>query len=228
MEEEKDVRKRIFMALASIASVLAALAVFFLTRPSVAILEPEYPAGYDLISPAILTSAYRTVSRAEGADVVIALPGAELPEGTDGVVIGSDELSIDESNMWKAALGEGRECILYESSDSVARSIAEGLLASDDNAYAVTYDGRISVENMNRILSEVSGSDSLLMLTPSTSVRLIRENDAETSVVMDYRDAAAMDTTIVNEAVCIDWDALIRSVLSDSAELSYTLVTLHE
>ena len=216
------------MALASIASVLAALAVFFLTRPSVAILEPEYPAGYDLISPAILTSAYRTVSRAEGADVVIALPGAELPEGTDGVVIGSDELSIDESSMWKAALGEGRECILYESSDSVARSIAEGLLASDDNAYAVTYDGRISVENMNRILSEVSGSDSLLMLTPSTSVRLIRENDAETSVVMDYRDAAAMDTTIVNEAVCIDWDALIRSVLSDSAELSYTLVPLHE
>lgn len=228
MEEEKDVRKRIFMALASIASVLAALAVFFLTRPSVAILEPEYPAGYDLISPSILTSAYRTVSRAEGADVVIAFPGAELPEGTDGVVIGSDELSIDESSMWKAALGEGRECILYESSDSVARSVAESLLASDDNAYAVTYDGRISVENMNRILSEVSGSDSLLMLTPSTSVRLIRENDAGTSVVMDYRDAAAMDTTIVNEAVCIDWDALIRSVLSDSAELSYTLVPLHE
>lgn len=228
MEEEKDVRKRIFMALASIASVLAALAVFFLTRPSVAILEPEYPAGYDLISPAVLTSAYRTVSRAEGADVVIALPGAELPEGTDGVVIGSDELSIDESSMWKAALGEGRECILYESSDSVARSIAESLLASDDNAYAVTYDGRISVENMNRILSEVSDSDSLLMLTPSTSVRLIRENDTGTSVVMDYRDVAAMDTTIVNEAVCIDWDALIRSVLSDSAELSYTLVPLHE
>ena len=228
MEEEKDVRKRIFIALASIAAVLAAFAVFFLTRPSVAILEPEYPEGYDLISPAILTSAYRTVSRAEGADAVIALPGAELPEGTDGVAIGSEELSIDESSMWKAALGDGRECILYESSDSAARSIAESLLASDDNAYAVTYDGRISVENINRILSEVSGSDSLLMLTPSTSVRLIRENDAGTSVVMDYRDAAAMDTTIVNKAVCINWDTFIRSVLDGSPELSYTLIPLHE
>ena len=176
-------RKRIFIALASIAAVFAAFAVFFLTRPSVAILEPEYPSGYDLISPAILTSAYRTVSRAEGADAVIALPGAEIPEGPDGVVIGSEELSFDESSMWKAALGDGRECILYESSDSAARSIAESLLASDDNAYAVTYDGRISVENMNRILSEVSGSSVSLSSKACSEVSSMEAASVSCAVV---------------------------------------------
>ena len=222
------VKKRVLAVVIIILAVLLGALVFFLTRPRVAIYEPGYPSGYEIISPSSFSLSYRVVSDPASADLALALPGAILPEGIEGITIGGDgaDLSIDESAMWMTAMGDGVECLLYESSDQYASKIAEDLLENDGNAYAVTYDERVSVENMQRLLSSVSGSDKLLLLTPSSSIRLVRENQVVADTVMDYRDAAAIETTDIDEAVSIDWDSTIRSMLSGNPELSYALVSL--
>ena len=221
-------KRRVLSFILIIFIILGGALAFFLTRPRIAVFEPEYPPGYDIDSPAWMTLSYRRVSDPGAASAVIALPGAELPEGVEGVTIGGSEssLPIDEKTMWKTVLSDGTECILYEASDQTARSIADSLLAVDGNAYEVTYDGRISVENIDRILDSVSGADKILLLTPLSSIRLIRNNSMDSTVVMDHRDAAAMETTDVDEAVSIDWESTIKSVLRDAPELSYTLITL--
>ena len=221
-------KKRV-LAISLIIMVILGIAVaFFFTRPGVAIIEPIYPQGYEINSPAYLSFGYRRVSNPLSASAIIVLPGAELPAGLDGTVIGGpgSDLPIDETRMWQAALSDGVECILYESSDMVAAEIADGIIASDDNAYKVVYDGRISVENIEKILESVSGCDKLLMLTPSSSIRLIRNGSIDADVVMDYRDAAAIEMPDVDEAVAIDWTSTIESVLSGHPELSYALITL--
>ena len=68
-------------------------------------------------------------------------------------------------------------------------------------------------------------SVALLMLTPETSMELIRDGGSR-NVIMDIRDAAAMETTEVESAVSIDWDASVENLLSGKAELSYCLLSL--
>ena len=208
------VKKRVLAVVIIILAVLLGALVFL--------------SGYEIISPSSFSLSYRVVSDPASADLVLALPGAVLPEGIEGITIGGEgaDLSIDESAMWMTAMGDGVECLLYESSDQYASKIAEDLLENDGNAYAVTYDERVSVENMQRLFSSVSGSDKLLLLTPSSSIRLVRENQVDADTVMDYRDAAAVETTDIDEAVSIDWDSTIRSMLSGNSELSYALVSL--
>ena len=169
------------------------------------------------------------------ADVVLVAPAASVPEGVEAYLFGREAedgeepvavLAIDDEAMWECAAEEGA-VVLYERSTAYARDIAEHLESLGLGIEAVTYSGRISGANAEQVRSEIeeAGADTVLAITPSSSIALLRE-EHPWRIVMDVRDAAAMETTRVDAAVSIDWDATIQSLLSGNAELSYGLIAL--
>ncbi len=230
-------RRRLITVLAIIILVLiTSLAVFHFTRPSVAFIASDsFPPGYRLPSPYSFFK-YRRTGNAGNADLVIVAPDAAVPAGVEAYLFGRDAeevespaavLAIDEERMWESAAADGSFAVIYEESSSRAAAIASHLAALNENAVPVTYMGRISSANIGQVVSAVdaSGADTLLMLTPETSMELIRD-DGSRNVIMDIRDAAAMETTEVESAVSIDWDASVENLLSGKAELSYCLLSL--
>lgn len=229
-------RRRTLLTIASIviAAALAFLA-FHMTRPSVAFISSEsFPDGYDLPRPGNILE-YRMTGNAAKADVVLVAPDASVPEGVEAYLFGREAedgeepvavLDIDDEAMWECAAEEGA-VVLYERSTAYARDIAEHLESLGLGIEAVTYSGRISGANADQVRSEIeeSGAATVLAITPSSSTSLLRE-EHPWRVVMDVRDAAAMETTRVDAAVSIDWDATIQSLLSGNAELSYGLIAL--
>ena len=121
--------------------------------------------------------------------------------------------------MWESALSEGAECILYESSDRIASDIAERLIEADGNAFEVTYSGRVSVANEEEIARKTADADTVLYLTPASSLRTMRTSSIP--AVVDFIHGAALETTAVSGTIGIDWDRTIEGLLSGSDALSY-------
>ena len=122
----------------------------------------------------------------------------------------------------KAAGSDDFICILYDESIQHARELADYLLSLDDNAYAVRYSGRVSVANYDQVISEIGDADTILALTPTTSMRILRA-DGIPSVIFDSLHAAALESTPFSASVGVDWDASVESLLSGSRTLSYAL-----
>ena len=210
--------------------LLAGGVVFYLSRPSVSFVSSgSFPDGYELPEPGNIFE-YRVIRDASSADLVIVAPDAVVPSGIDSYLFGREAaegespiavLAIDEPAMWESALS-GNDVLLYEGSSNAAVAISDHLKSIEPGIKVVTYSGRISNANIDQIRKalEESGAERILALTPSTSMELFRSSHPW-HVVMDVRDAAAMETTAVDEAVSIDWDESIENLFSGQERLSY-------
>ena len=76
--------------------------------------------------------------------------------------------------------------------------------------------------NYDQVISEIGDADTILALTPTTSMRILRA-DGIPSVILDSLHAAAMESTPFSASVGVDWDASVESLLSGSRTLSYAL-----
>ena len=222
-------RKKLIVLLSALFILIAAFLIFFFSRPSVAFLSSELPDGFSMEGPSFMTSRYRRTGNAGNASLVIVMPSVAVPD-VDGttVLVGraaedgeSPDISLplDFSSMWGTALGEWRECILYESSDRHARSLAASLLESDENAFELTYSGRVSVANAVEIEAGIESADVVFYLTPSTSERILRSSAKP--AVLDFIHNGALERTASYGYVGIDWDSTVDALLSGRSELSY-------
>ena len=213
--------------------IAAALALFVLTRPSVWYVEGPVEA-YAFPSPSPLSPYWKLSEKSPR--LVIVTPMAEVPEtGALTVLLGrhaeeeeqvSKEVLIDETAMWATALSSGVECLLYESSDAFCQSLALELMELDSNAYAVSYDGRITASDYGQLAEDTSEADRIFLLTPATAVYLARHTDKD--LVVEFRDKAALEYTKARYTVSIDIDAMVRRFLSGDFELPYTLLASEE
>ncbi len=231
-------RKRAAIIVIAAAAVLSVSAAAFLfSRPSVAFVTSGLlPEGYELPQPGNILE-YRMTDNLQSADLVITAPDAALPEGVPSYLFGrkAEEgesplavLDIDEGEMWECAITEdGRYAALYEETSSAAKAAADHLRSLGADVTDVTYTGRISGANLDQVSSAISdaAAAAVLALTPSSSTELLR-SEHSWRIIMDARDAAALESTACDDEVAIDWDATIRSLLSGNAELSYRLVSL--
>lgn len=219
----------IIISICVLLAAACAAAGYYLTRPSVVFISPDMPDGFSLRRPSFFTPSFRLASTPGSADFVIVMPSEIVPESEGTTVLfgrSAEEgenpdivLVPDLPLMWMTALSDRRECILYESSDQMARKIAEKLTAEDGNAYEVTYSGRISVANHDEIASAISGADAVFYLTPSSSLRILRDSDIP--AVLDSIHAGALEITGISGAVGVDWDRTIENLISGSASISY-------
>ena len=222
-------QKKLVILLLSVVIIAPAVLVFYLTRPAVAFISAELPEGFSLSGPSLLSSSFRLSGRAGSADLVIVMPSEAVPDSSGRTVLigrsaeeGESPDSVivpDLSSMWKTALSGQRECLLYESSDSTAAAIAAALLSSDDNAFEVTYSGRVSVANADAVSQGIGDADVIFYLTPSSSLRILRSSLVP--AVLDSVHGAALETTAVSGLVGIDWDSTVEGLLSGSDALSY-------
>lgn len=226
-------RKRAALIVPIIILLAAAIAAaVYFTRPSFAVVLPPHPEPYRLGEPTF-TLSYRETGNPASADAVFVMPGAGIPatggyvylmrpaadgEEYDGII------DIDEAEMWKTALGDGRECIVFESSDADASAIAAALMEADGNAFTAVYDGRVTDANIGMVLRSAEGADSILLLTPSTSAMLLRGGRPGVPAILDFRDAAALTAGRCDGIVTIGWDALIRSALAGDPGLAYAFI----
>ena len=226
--------KRIVAVSIIIAAILAAAAAAFIfSRPAVAFLSADLPAGFASLRPSSLTLSFRLAGNADKADLVLVMPSENVPDTDSQTVLFGREADGDESPdlvvipddvlMWSLALGSGTECILYDSSSQFAAELAEELLGLDDNAYAVTYSGRVSVANYDQVISGVSGADVILALTPSSSMRILRSAGIPPAIT-DSLHAAALDSTGISASVGVDWNATVEALLAGSEAPCYALI----
>ena len=222
-------KKAIAIIIAAAAAAAAVLAAVHFTRPSVAFIDSgAFPQGYDLPRPSSFFS-YRVTGNPERADIVITAPDAAIPEGVDSYLFGRHALDgespiavlgIDEAAMWSAAAGAEDPVLLYEETSAAGKLVADSL-----GIPSVTYQGRISSANIDQVSRQIPPEGTVLAMTPSTSMSLFRA-DRSWKLIMDVRDAAAMDTTDCDAAVSIDWDAAVMNLLSGKEELSYCLIPM--
>ena len=177
---------------------------------------------------------YRRVSSVSNADLVITAPDASVPDGIDSYLLGRlpedgenvlGTLLVDEGKLWETALDDTSIAVLYEESSVASKNIVSHLKSVDSSAKEVKYRGRVSSANLDAVKSEIGDAETILCLTPSSSMSFIRDA-SDCVIVVDALDAAAMETSDVDKAVSIDWDSTISSLLSGNAELSYCLISL--
>lgn len=215
----------------------ASLAAFHFTRPAVAFIGyGTFPPGYELPKPHSFFR-YRMVGDPAVADLVITAPDAAVPAGVGSYLFGREAeegeepialLPIDAPRMWEEAISDDSAyAILYEETSPASIAIAGHLSSIDPSISLITYHGRISTANIDQIASAIgeSGADKVIVLNPDTSMDILRL-DHGWDAVMDIRDAAALETVRVEQAVSIDWDSTIESLLSGNAGLSYCLLSL--
>ena len=225
--------RSVLVAAASLLMAGGVFLAFVLSRPSVAFASPALPEGFSFPdAPPRLSPSYRITGDPSHSDLAIIMPSEPVPE-TEGMAVlfgrsaeeGEDPdlvLIPDPTAMWESALSDRKECILYESSDRIASEIADHLLSIDGNAYEVTYPGRISAANLAEMAALAAGSDIVLALSPSSSLRLIREGDIP-PVIVDAAHAAALESTEIQGSAGIDWDSTIKGLLSGEGSLHYAL-----
>ena len=227
-------RKKVLVALAAVILFIVLIcAVFYFTRPAVAfVTSSSFPPGYELPEPGNILK-YR-MTAPENADLVITAPDAALPDNTNTYLFGREAeegenpvavLQIDEGRMWESALSLENSVVLFEESDPYAKEIFSHLSEVRPELDSVTYSGRVSVANLDALKASLANAENVLVLTPISSMELLR-SDHDWNAVLDVRDSAAMETTDISYAVSIDWDSTIENLLSGKAELSYTLLTL--
>ena len=231
--------KRRIKALLAVIAVLLLIAgsalIIYFTRPAVAFITSGlFPSGYDVPMPDGSFFHYRRVSSVSNADLVITAPDASVPDGIDSYLLGRlpedgenvlGTLLVDEGKLWETALDDTFIAVLYEESSVASKNIVSYLKTLDSSAKEVKYQGRVSSANLDAVKSEIGDAETILCLTPSSSMSFIRDA-SDCVIVVDALDAAAMETSDVDKAVSIDWDSTISSLLSGNAELSYCLISL--
>lgn len=231
--------KRRIKALLAVIAVLLLIAgsalIIYFTRPAVAFITSGlFPSGYDVPMPDGSFFHYRRVSSVSNADLVITAPDASVPDGIDSYLLGRlpedgenvlGTLLVDEGKLWETALDDTFIAVLYEESSVASKNIVSHLKSVDSLAKEVKYQGRVSSANLDAVKSEIGDAETILCLTPSSSMSFIRDA-SDCVIVVDALDAAAMETSDVDKAVSIDWDSTIRNLLSGNAELSYCLISL--
>ena len=231
--------KRRIKALLAVIAVLLLIAgsalIIYFTRPAVAFITSGlFPPGYDVPMPDGSFFHYRRVSSPSNADLVITAPDASVPEGVDSYLLGRlpeegenvlGTLLVDEGKLWETALDDTSITVLYEESSVASKNIVSHLKAVDSSIMEVKYQGRVSSANLDTVKSEIGDAETILCLTPSSSMSFIRDA-SDRVIVVDALDAAAMETSDVDKAVSIDWDSTISNLLSGNAELSYCLISL--
>ena len=73
--------------------------------------------------------------------------------------------------------------------------------------------------NVGYYKAAISGADAVFYLTPSSSLRILRDSDIP--AVLDSIHAGALEITGISGAVGVDWDRTIENLLSGSASISY-------
>lgn len=231
--------KRRIKALLAVIAVLLLIAgsalIIYFTRPAVAFITSGlFPSGYDAPMPDGSFFHYRRVSSVSNADLVITAPDASVPDGVDSYLLGRlpeegenvlGTLLVDEGKLWETALDDTFIAVLYEESSVASKNIVSYLKTVDSSVKEVKYQGRVSSANLDAVKSEIGDAETILCLTPSSSMSFIRDA-SDCVIVVDALDAAAMETSDVDKAVSIDWDSTIRNLLSGNAELSYCLISL--
>ena len=231
--------KRRIKALLAVIAVLLLIAgsalIIYFTRPAVAFITSGlFPPGYDVPVPDGSFFHYRRVSSPSKADLVITAPDASVPDGIDSYLLGRlpeegenvlGTLLVDEGKLWETALDDTFIAVLYEESSVASKNIVSYLKTVDSSVKEVKYQGRVSSANLDAVKSEIGDAETILCLTPSSSMSFIRDA-SDCVIVVDALDAAAMETSDVDKAVSIDWDSTIRNLLSGNAELSYCLISL--
>lgn len=231
--------KRRIKALLAVIAVLLLIAgsalIIYFTRPAVAFITSGlFPSGYDVPMPDGSFFHYRRVSSVSNADLVITAPDASVPDGIDSYLLGRlpedgenvlGTLLVDEGKLWETALDDTFIAVLYEESSVASKNIVSYLKTVDSSVKEVKYQGRVSSANLDAVKSEIGDAETILCLTPSSSMSFIRDA-SDCVIVVDALDAAAMETSDVDKAVSIDWDSTISSLLSGNAELSYCLISL--
>ena len=231
--------KRRIKALLAVIAVLLLIAgsalIIYFTRPAVAFITSGlFPSGYDVPMPDGSFFHYRRVSSVSNADLVITAPDASVPDGIDSYLLGRlpedgenvlGTLLVDEGKLWETALDDTFIAVLYEESSVASKNIVSYLKTLDSSVKEVKYQGRVSSANLDAVKSEIGDAETILCLTPSSSMSFIRDA-SDCVIVVDALDAAAMETSDVDKAVSIDWDSTISSLLSGNAELSYCLISL--
>ncbi len=231
--------KRRIKALLAVIAVLLLIAgsalIIYFTRPAVAFITSGlFPSGYDVPMPDGSFFHYRRVSSVSNADLVITAPDASVPDGIDSYLLGRlpedgenvlGTLLVDEGKLWETALDDTFIAVLYEESSVASKNIVSYLKTVDSSVKEVKYQGRVSSANLDAVKSEIGDAETILCLTPSSSMSFIRDA-SDCVIVVDALDAVAMETSDVDKAVSIDWDSTISSLLSGNAELSYCLISL--
>ena len=231
--------KRRIKALLAVIAVLLLIAgsalIIYFTRPAVAFITSGlFPSGYDVPMPDGSFFHYRRVSSVSNADLVITAPDASVPDGIDSYLLGRlpeesenvlGTLLVDEGKLWETALDDTFIAVLYEESSVASKNIVSYLKTLDSSVKEVKYQGRVSSANLDAVKSEIGDAETILCLTPSSSMSFIRDA-SDCVIVVDALDAAAMETSDVDKAVSIDWDSTIRNLFSGNAELSYCLISL--
>lgn len=231
--------KRRIKALLAVIAVLLLIAgsalIIYFTRPAVAFITSGlFPSGYDVPMPDGSFFHYRRVSSVSNADLVITAPDASVPDGIDSYLLGRlpeesenvlGTLLVDEGKLWETALDDTFIAVLYEESSVASKNIVSYLKTLDSSVKEVKYQGRVSSANLDAVKSEIGDAETILCLTPSSSMSFIRDA-SDCVIVVDALDAAAMETSDVDKAVSIDWDSTISNLLSGNAELSYCLISL--
>ena len=225
--------KKIIAAVAATIILIALIAfAVIMSRPSVAFIVAEMPDGFSLPRPSVITSSFRLTGNPSSADLVIVMPECSVPESDGLVVLFGREaeegeapdlvLIPDMKAIWELALSDRVECVLYDESSPFARELADHMVEADDNAFRAGYSGRVSVANYDQIISRIGDADTILAITPTTSMRVLR-SDCIPPVILDSLHAAALESTMYSSSVGIDWNDTVESLLSGSGSLSYAL-----
>ena len=221
-------KKALLVAFSIIILFAVIFTVFYFARPSVAFISSGLlPSGYELSEPSG-SLGYRVTDNAEQADIVIVAPDAAVPQDILSYLFGREAesgenpegvLAIDNGAMWECAMELGNATLVYEETSSYGRSVADYLKTLYPDIGIVTYTGRITGANIGTVKSEISetGNDIIFLLTPSSSMELIR-TDIPWTIVLDERDAAALETTKADYAVSIDWNGTVKSLLDGIAD----------
>lgn len=232
--------KRIILILAFISAV-ALLCVFFSFRLVVYVT----PSKMDELSsrwshPGFLNRGYFCVSRSDTSvsflerikkvDIYIYTPYSIVDDGEralfytvirDGERV---ELDFSEKDMYSSFLSSFPalpSAVVYEETgEGVA--LYDSLREDYPLLSSLTYQGRVSVVNVDSLLSASESFYALIITDPTSSSLLYRRTGAR--IVMDERDAVGAVSLSSVVSVHYDWDRMIRYDFTPY----YTYSVLHQ
>ena len=213
-------KRNVLLGIAILLLIVANLAAFYYTRPSVCILTDEIPMSYfkDVERPKHLTMDYRTTWRTTGNlerlsryDMVIDMT-LEGVEECDNVY----RMEYDAADLFLPVLdtlADGNVYILYDESSPDEASFADLASSGYPNVELIPYDHEVDRSAYRIIESRIVEGSYLLVLNLERCMDLVRSLEGNVILVADYLDSAAIEGG-ADIVAAPDWDSIIRGFLS--------------